>query len=406
MPRPVASGAAPPALMGILILLVSFGSVSQNMYLPSMASLRADLSAQVWEAQLTLSVFLFGLACFQLVSGPLSDRFGRRPVLLGAIALFMVASIACALATSIEMLIAARLVQAAGASAGSVLSRAVVRDIFEPTEAARQLARIGTVVSLMPAAGPLLGGFFEVWFGWRSHFVFLAIFAAAMLFWIWAVMAETNRQKDSSALNIGRMLRNYATLARNPVYLGNVLAIGFIYGALYGFMSGAPFVLIELFGTRPETFGAYVFTLMVAFSFGAVGATRYVRRLGMAKTALVGTSLCMVSTLALPVLALLHIDSSPAYVAAISLHMVGFGFAQSGAIGGAFAPFPQMAGAASALQGFTQIMGGAIAGFVVGGTYDGTPMPLAVIVGLSGTGSFLSILLLVWPRRNAGAATG
>jgi DHA1 family bicyclomycin/chloramphenicol resistance-like MFS transporter len=406
MSRSPATSAAPPAVMGVLILLVSFGSVSQNMYLPSMASLRADLSAEVWEAQLTLSVFLFGLACFQLVSGPLSDRFGRRPVLLGAIALFMAASAACALATSIEMLIAARLVQAAGASAGSVLSRAVVRDLFEPTEAARQLARIGTVVSLMPAAGPLLGGFFEVWFGWRSHFVFLGIFAAAMLYWIWAVLAESNRQRDPTALNVARMLRNYATLLANPVYLGNVLAIGFIYGALYGFMSGAPFVLIELFGTRPEIFGAYVFVLMMAFSGGAFGATRYIRRLGMATTALVGTALCMISTLALPVMALLQFDSSPAYVAAISLHMAGFGFAQSGALGGAFAPFPHMAGAASAFQGFSQIMGGAIAGFLVGGTYDGTPLPLTVIVGLSGTCAFLSIFLLVWPRRDAVASAG
>ena len=130
---------ASAALMGLLILLVSFGSVSQNMYLPSLSSLRADLNAQVWEANLTLSVFLLGFAAAQLIIGPLSDRFGRRRVLIASIILFLVASILCA---AIRISIVARLLQAAGACAGSVISRAVVRDLYEPGEAARQLPMI------------------------------------------------------------------------------------------------------------------------------------------------------------------------------------------------------------------------------------------------------------------------
>lgn len=174
----------------ILTALVAFGPLSTDMYLPSLPAMKAEFGASVSDVQLTLSIFLAGFAVSQLLYGPLSDRFGRRPILIFGIFAYGIASVACFLATSIEMLIVARFFQAFGACSGPVLGRAIVRDVFGQDRAAQVLAYMGSAMALAPAVAPLAGGYLQVWFGWQASFVFLAGFAFLLVLLVFSLFGK------------------------------------------------------------------------------------------------------------------------------------------------------------------------------------------------------------------------
>src|SRR6266446_10357734 len=183
----------------LLTALVALGPMSTDLYLPSLPGLLRHFDADIAEVQLTLSVFLVGLAVGQLVYGPLSDRFGRRPVLLAGLILYVVASAICALAPGVPTLIAARLLQATGACAGPVVCRAVVRDVHGREGAARILSYMGAAMALAPTLGPILGGFLELWFGWRAAFAVMTLYGAAGLVIVALALPETNLAPDLHA---------------------------------------------------------------------------------------------------------------------------------------------------------------------------------------------------------------
>lgn len=189
------------AVAALLTALVAFGPISTDMYLPSLPALVSDFQTDVPTVQLTLSAFMVAFALAMLVYGPLSDRFGRRPVLLGAVVLYVISSVACVFAPTIEALVVARVFQAMGCCAGPVLGRAVVRDVYGRERAAQVLSYMGTAMALAPAIGPIAGGWLQVAFGWQAVFVVLSLFSLIALFGTYFMLDETNPHKNPYAIS-------------------------------------------------------------------------------------------------------------------------------------------------------------------------------------------------------------
>lgn len=371
----------------LLIALVGLGPISTDLYLPSLPSMTRALGVPVGEVQLTLSVFLVGFAAAQLLYGPLSDRFGRRPILLIGLAIYVAASLACALATSIDVLIAARFVQALGGCAGPVLCRAVVRDVHGREGAARVMAYLSSAVALAPALGPIVGGFLEVWSGWRANLVALAVYGTAGLAAASLILPETNRAPDPSAVRPQRMLINYAGLLSRRVYLGYVLCCTFAYSAIFSFISGSSFVLVDRIGLRPDQYGFCFAAVAGGYMGGALTAGRLTRRLGIDRLIRLGSAVAACGGATLFAIgwsgvAPHGIAGAVAIVAPMMLCIAGIGLVLPNAMAGAIGPFPQMAGAASALLGFTQMTIAAMVGIAIGHLHDGSERPMTGAIGI------------------------
>ena len=369
-------------LGALLTTLVALGPLSTDLYLPSLPTLATVFRTDAAQVQLTLSVFLAGFAVAQLAYGPLSDRFGRRPVMLGGLVVYFIASIACLLATSIEQLIAARFVQAVGACAGPVLGRAIVRDVWGPVEAARALAYVGGAMALAPLVGPALGGVLTVSFGWQANFVLLAVFSALQIVAVWLWLGESNRHPDPQATQLGRMFRNFAVFLVDRSYLGYVLALGLSYSALFAFISGSAFVLIGRHGLSPTAFGLCFGLVVAGYITGTQIAGGLVRRLGADRLILGGGILG-----ALAGATMWALDRwVPPHLAAVLAPMffvtLSVGLVMPNAAARALAPYAKMAGAASALMGFLQMGIAALAGIFVGhGVGEGaTVLPMTVAI--------------------------
>ena len=386
----------------LLTLAVSMGPVSTDLYLPSLPSLTSALETDVASVQLTLSVFLVGFAFSQLVYGPLSDRFGRRPALLIGLALYVLASAACMLAQSIEALIAARFVQAVGACAGAVLGRAVVRDIYGREGAARMLAYIGAAMALAPGIGPMLGGYLTVWFGWRANFALLLILGALAFTGVWFLLAETNPH-IGRATSVTQMLRNYLGFLRHRAYVGYILCVTMAYCGLFAFISGSSFVFIEVFGLPPNLFGFCFAAVVAGYIVGAVFSGRVVMRLGIGRVLSVGVVVLAGGGLAMAGLVLAGIETVWSVLIPMVVYMAGVGLVLPNALAGALGPFPEKAGAASALSGFSQMGVAALVGIAVGAAFDGTARAMAIAIAFSGCATVAAYWILVrGAREDAG----
>ncbi|MEF8749492.1 MAG: multidrug effflux MFS transporter [Candidatus Accumulibacter propinquus] len=383
----------------LLTTLVALGPLSTDLYLPSLPTLARVFASDVASVQLTLSVFLAGFACGQIVYGPLSDRYGRRPVLLGGLLMFCVGTLGCVFAHSIDRLILARFVQALGACAGPVIGRAVVRDLWGASESARVIAYMGGAMAIGPLLGPTLGGFLTVLFGWQSNFVLLLLVAVVQLAVVARVLGESNVHRDPEATTPARMLANFRRLLADRSYLGYLLTFSFSYSALFAFISASSFVLTGRHGLSPEVYGMCFGIVVAGYLIGSVASGRLVRRLGSDGLLARGACLGAVAGVSMAVLEFSGVHGVAAILAPMFFCTVATGLVMPNAIARALAPYPTMAGSASALMGFVQMTLAAGVGIAVGHALAAGAQALAVAVALCSVLALLSYLALIRVRR-------
>lgn len=355
--------------------------------------------------QLTLSAFLAGLAAAQLIYGPLSDRFGRRPVLLAGLCIYVVATVACMVATSITLLIVARFAQALGACVGPVLGRAVVRDVHGRDGAARVLSYLSAAMALAPAIGPILGGFLEVWFGWRFNFLVLGLYGLAGLLATYAMLPETNLHPDPEAARPIRIAIGYYRLLGHRAYLGYVLCCAFAYSAIFAFISGSSFVFIDVIGLSPDAYGFCFSAIVIGYIIGTLLAGRLSRRFDLDRLIAAGIRIAafaafLMAGLAIGGVATTGLSGALAILIPMLIHMIGIGLILPNSIAGAIGPFPRAAGAASALLGFTQMSSAAITGIAVARLHDDTAVPMTAAIAAAAVAVWLSFRFLVAAGKN------
>ena len=384
----------PTTLLWLVTGALMLQPLSTDLYLASLPSMATDFGVSPSAVQHTLSLFVIGFGSAQLVSGPLSDRYGRRPVLIGGLTLYLIASVACALAPSLNWLIAARFAQAIGCCTGVVVARAIIRDAYSPAEGARVLARASSLLALAPILGPVLGGYLQVAFGWRAAFVALTL--AGLAVWIAALrrMKESNSQPDPAAMRFGSLARSYLDVARAPEFWSYALPGALSYASIFAFISGTPFVLIKVLGVPISHYGYYFAIGVFGYLGGTLLCRRLLGRIGLQGALLLGTVIGLVGGLGFLVLVLADVRHVALVVGAqfvvMTAHGINFPCAQSGSL----APFPEKAGAAAGLFGFISMLGAFFTGMWVGASHDGTLLPLASISATVGVALFTSTRLM------------
>lgn len=383
------------SVVALIAALVALGPLSTDMYLPALPTMVTFFETNTDQIQLTLSSFLAGFAISQLVYGPLADRFGRKPAIVGGMLLFTLASIGCVYAQSVESLILWRFLQALGGCAGPVLGRAMIRDIYGPQDAARILSFIATAMALAPAVAPLLGGYLVIWFEWQSIFLVLAGYGALMsLFFIFKV-PESLSDEHRQSFRLLPMLKNYSILLRHRRYMGYVLSCSFVYSGLFAFISGSSFVVVGYFQV-PEQYFGYFFAIAVAgYMLGSFVAGRLSRRFQVNTLLMCGAVVALLAGVFMAVVVILQWYQIIPVIAPMFFYMVGVGLVMPQAMAGALAPFASMAGTASALMGFLQMSIAALTGVGVGHLHDGTPGVMLSAISAMGLLTLLSYYLLV-----------
>jgi DHA1 family bicyclomycin/chloramphenicol resistance-like MFS transporter len=382
-------------VIAFVAALFSLLAISSDLYLPALPALRGDLGASDAQAQLTLSALVLGFAAAQLVYGPLSDRFGRRPILLAGLAIFVAASVGAMLAPSIEALITARFLQGVGACSATVMGRAIVRDLFDPARGARALAQVFFLLGIAPLFGPLLGGYLTVWFGWRAPFAVLL--TAGVVLWTasWRLLAETNRHLDPTATDLATLAANARRILSNRVFFGYAACFTCTYCGLFAFLSASAFVLIEVLGVPPQRYGLWFMLAVAGNMSGAYICSRLTHRLPLNRLLAIGATVTACGGLAMLGLALGGAAHPLAIIGPIAAYLFGHAFVSPVCMAAAVGPFPRMAGLASALLGFIQLATGAVFGQVLMRLHDGTTRPLAAGVAVFGCGVLAAYLLLV-----------
>lgn len=372
--------------VGLLFLLTGFLALqplSTDLYLASLPALRAAFDAPVSAVQLTLSAFVAGFALSQLLAGPLSDRFGRRPVALGGCALYVAASLVGAAAPSLAVLLAARVAQAIGVCCTVVCARAIVRDCYEAEPGAHVMSRALSWMGVAPIAGPVLGGLLQSAFGWRTNFIALGAAGAVLLATAFRALPETHSHPDRRATELDALWRNYARIAASRGFWAHTLPVTGSFGALFCFISASSFVLIEHFGVSERAFGFVYALVTLGYLLGTITLRRVLARLGLVGAIRLGASVALAAGAAMALLASLGVQTPAAVLVPMWLVTAAHGFIQPCCQIGAVDPFPRNAGAASALMGFAMLTIAALAGWGVGALHDGTTRPLAWAVAAS-----------------------
>jgi DHA1 family bicyclomycin/chloramphenicol resistance-like MFS transporter len=377
----------------ILGALSAFGPLSIDMYLPGLPELGRSLDAPAWAVQLTLTACLAGLALGQIVAGPLSDRFGRRGPLLVGVAAYAVASLLCALAPSVAVLVVLRFAQGIAGAAGIVIARAVVRDMHSGVAAARFFSLLMLVNGLAPILAPVIGGQVLTVTSWRGVFLVLTAIGALLFAATATGLHETLAPDKRHPGGVGETLRTFGRLLADRTFLGHALACGLAFGAMFAYISGSPFVLQDIYGASPQLFSV----MFAGNALGLVAASQANRAL-LRRFEPLAILRAALSVQALGAVALLVVVASGGgvwgIVALLFVVVASLGLVLPNATALALADHPRVAGSASGLLGVLQFIVGAAAAPLVGVAGTATALPMALTIAVLGVGGVASATVL------------
>jgi DHA1 family bicyclomycin/chloramphenicol resistance-like MFS transporter len=386
------SSPRPPPIL-VLALVTAIAPAALHMLVPAMPLLAVAFDTAPGAVQLVLTLFLAGIAAGQLVYGPVSDRFGRRPVLIAGLVLFLAGTVLCGLAWSLPALIIGRTLQALGGCAGMVLGRAIVRDVYDRERSASALATIMMVMSLAPSLSPAIGAYLAEWGGWRADFVLLGIIGAAVLGLTVTKLEETHAP---APVNVVGMIGSFILLLRSPAFLSVAFATAFTSASWFTFLAAAPYMLAELLHQPPSTYGLMILLPMAGYILGNAGVVRLSALLGSVRLFILGLALSFVSgvTLALWCLG----DLTPwALFVPMAISSVGNGMSQPPGVAAGLSIYPQVAGAASGLLGFMQMTVAALGVLLLGLLPRNSVVAVVAVVGATLALALLCGLLTLRP---------
>ena len=383
----------PPHIV-TLVLIAGLAALSLNIFLPSLPGMARHFGVDYAVMQLSVSAYLAMSAAMQLAIGPLSDRFGRRSMLLVSLGIFLVATVGTLLAPTAGIFLTFRMIQAVIAT-GFVLSRAVVRDMVPAEQAASMIGYVTMGMSLVPMVGPVIGGALDEMFGWQASFIFLLMFGCAILALVWADLGETTRR---GGVPFSEQLRHYPVLLTSHRFWGYCLAAAFASGLFFAYLGGAPFVGTRIYNLSPAQLGSYFALPALGYATGNFISGRYATRVGMDRMVLLGT---LVATLALLVALggeLLGYSHPLIFFPAVGFTGLGNGMTLPSANAGLMSVRPELAGTASGL-GATITVGGGAALSAIAGAMLGPGSGAIPLVGIMTASSVASILSILWVMR-------
>lgn len=382
----------PERLIPLLAGLQAFGPLSVDMYLPALPQLALDLNTTPSTAQLSISAFLIGLFLGMIFYGPMSDKYGRRQLLLGGMVLYLVATVGCFLATTAETLVVARFIQALGAASASVLGRTIVRDIFTLNDAARALSLMHLVTMIAALLAPIAASYLLLFGSWRWLFVILMAFSSLLLLLTIWKLPETHygSSRGSSILSV---FKTYATIARERVAIGYILCMSLCFAGMFAYITVSSFVFVNFFGVSPQ-FYAMLFGLNVlgVMSLVILNA-RLVRKVGMQTMLYVGGGICVASGLLLISSGVWHLGGMWLMVIGCAGHMSCTGLLGANCTATLMTLYKDNAGAAAGLAIAVQFGLGALFSTLISRLHDGTPLMMTLVVGGCGIASGFALLL-------------
>jgi MFS transporter, DHA1 family, multidrug resistance protein len=372
---------APGWTVALLALLLGTQPVTTDLYLPALPALAGELQAPMAGAQATLSALLLAFGIAQLLLGPAADRYGRRPVLLGGLSLFVVASVGSVLAADIGTLVAWRALQGVGMAAAVVCARAIVRDLYRPAEGARVMSQALSALGLLALASPLLGGALAATLGWRAALAATGVFGALCLAAVAWRLPETVPRLNPQALRPGPMLAVWSRIARHPGFIAWALLTACTYGGLFAFLAASAFIFIEVLGSSRIAAGGFIAAGSVSYIAGTFCCRRWLPRHGLAGAVKRGAWFTLIGGVGMAALAWAGVHTAWAIVLPQCVYAFGHGIHQPCGQVAVVGPFPQHSGAASALAGFLLAATAVAVGAWLGAAMDGTVYPLTHTVG-------------------------
>jgi DHA1 family bicyclomycin/chloramphenicol resistance-like MFS transporter len=391
-PAPARERMGPVLIVTLLALLLGTQPITTDLYLPALPGLAAELRSPMGRTQLTLSALLFAFGLAQLLLGPMADRFGRRPVLLGGLGVFVLASAGSAMAADIGALVGWRALQGAGMAAAVVCARAMVRDLYAPADGARVMSKALSGLGFIALASPLLGGLLATVLGWRAALAATGVFGLACLATVAWSLPETAPTLNPAALRLGPMLAQWGRILRNRSFIAWALLIACTYGGLFAFLAASSFVFIDILGSSSFACGLYIAGCSVSYIVGTFWCRRWLLRYGLAGAVRRGAVFTLAGGASMAGLAWAGVLGPWAIAVPQFVFSFGHGVHQPCGQAAVVGPFPDHAGAASALAGFILAATAVAVGAWLGVAMDGTVRPLTDTVGAMA----LATALVAW----------
>jgi len=397
------SGTASAFLTVLLGVLIGLTALGMDMFLPAVPAIAQAFGAEPGLAQSGVTTYLLGLAAGQFAWGPLSDRFGRKPVLLAGLGLFLASSAACSMAGSLQTVALLRFAQGVGMSSGPVIARSVVRDLYAREQAAQLLARMTVVFGFFPVFGPLVGAQMLSFAGWQGVFWVYAAFALALLATVTFGFSET-APAERPPFSPARVLAGYSTLLGDRRFVAPLVTALCAQMGILAFVAGSSLVMVQALRLTPVAFSVLFATIMIGQMAGGYAGSRMVMRLGIERMVRLGATIALVAGTVLAALAWAGVAHWSAIVAPMLAYILGCAFLVPNTTAAALSPFPGIAGTASSLLGTLPFALGALVSAALGAAFDGTARPLALAIALAGAGAFAAERLLFAPAAHASKA--